>query len=152
MTMTQSEAKQLLRSEMDKWGLYHWSIDFNNRKSSAGYTHFKTKTIALSNYLIKLSSNEQILDTMRHEIAHAVDFEERGTSDHSWRWQIKARKVGASPTRIVENQEYLKKVKWKYTYKCQGCGIEVGTGRPLKNIERRHCAKCGGSFNVKQNW
>lgn len=45
------------------------------------------------------------LDTIRHEVAHAIDFNRRKTSDHGSQWRAIARLVGAKPERGITDSE-----------------------------------------------
>jgi hypothetical protein len=60
-----------------------WRFRYDNAKKRLGRCFYFKKLITLSTNLVLLndSDNWQIDDTIRHEIAHAIDFEERGTSD-----------------------------------------------------------------------
>jgi predicted SprT family Zn-dependent metalloprotease len=44
-----------------------------------------------------------LLDTILHEIAHAIHFEETGDSDHSEGWKRVCVRIGANPKRLNTN-------------------------------------------------
>jgi len=158
MVMSEDKAFSVLRGEMNKQGLNNWSIGFNNRKSSAGLTNLKKHSIVLSRFLLMFASDDQILDTMRHEIAHAIDYEQRGFTNHDRFWKLVARRVGANPQRVVEDDSWAKKIPSKYTYVCERCGYSVNVNRRLKNMDHRFCGVCyrkgfkNSHFIIKQNW
>ena len=70
-------------------------------------------------------------DVVRHEIAHAVDFERRGQSDHGPRWQALARKMGADPTRLYDGDDLVAPPS-KYVGICPHCGAEQPFYRRVK--------------------
>jgi predicted SprT family Zn-dependent metalloprotease len=144
MVMSEIEAGNTLRRLMNNYNLHHWRIGFNNRKRGMGLTSYKDKKIYLSRNLINFAPDDVIINTMLHEIAHAIDFERRGRSSHDIRWQSIALQVGAKPSPYVDDDkiEYTKNIKEKYNYVCECCGIVVRTYRRLKNIDNRYCSDC----------
>lgn len=51
------------------------------------------------------SQEAEVGDTIRHEIAHALDCNTRGKSDHGPEWQKWANKLGAIPSRVYRGQK-----------------------------------------------
>ena len=138
-----------------------WSFGYNNRKTALGVCKMRTKRIELSNYFIGTATTAELMDTVLHEIAHAIDVEMRGTSDHSYRWQIVAVAVGAEPTRCKEVDLSSKADESKYTLTCPNCKKSHPSHKRRKRIPA--CGECcnkyaGGRFSqkyvfdVKQNY
>lgn len=75
-------------------------------------------------------------DTVLHEIAHALDFEERGTSDHGPRWKAIARRVGATPTRCGSSGLDFHERDYKYEIGCENGCWKRGAYRKGKRIKR----------------
>lgn len=75
-----------------------YDFGFNNRKRAFGVCYFGAlKKIELSEYLCKNMKEEEIKDTILHEMAHAVDACLRGFSNHDKEWKIIALSFGATP-------------------------------------------------------
>lgn len=140
-------AKELL----NEWGLTDkgWSFGWNSRKKSFGLCSKRKKMIFLSKYLLPTITDESAEDTIRHEIAHALDFEDRGTSDHGPKWKAWARKVGADPTRCgsSDHDEIAEELAQtsKYTLVCPN-GHKFPSHRKRKRLSS--CGKCcPGHYN-----
>jgi len=114
---------------MSKNGLDGWTVKFNGRMSRAvGKCKPHKEQIDLSEtYFVDYEDeidDELLKDVILHEIAHALDFERRGTSDHSRKWKKVAREVGANPSRTSEipREIVAKAADWKR--ECPKCGWE----------------------------
>lgn len=81
-----SEIRAIARAEMDKWGLEHWKFAFNQRTTSLGLCDYRGQTIYLSTYRVAHDSKEDVINTLRHEIAHAVHYLRRGEKLFERRW------------------------------------------------------------------
>lgn len=126
-----SEIRAIARAEMDQWGLGHWKFAFNKRTTSLGMCSFRDQTIYLSTYRVAHDSKEDVINTLRHEIAHAVHYLRRGEQlferkfagrrwvrkipPHGAEWKAIAREVGMtkepssrSSSNIGDNIDY----KW----------------------------------------
>jgi predicted SprT family Zn-dependent metalloprotease len=99
-----------------------WRFQFNSVKSSFGQCSRRYNMIYLSEWMIRNTKNDMAfwIDTMLHEIAHAIDYTKRGTSDHSWRWKAIARAVGCNANR-TGTADYAQNVNSKYTSTCPNC-------------------------------
>ncbi len=94
-----------------------------------------------------------IEDVIRHEIAHAVDFERRGRSDHGRAWKAICRRIGADPTRLYETtdiQAFL--LPGKYVAHCANCDRKITYYR--KPSRPRACRPCcdahaGGRYDER---
>jgi len=125
-----------------------WSMGFNDNKSSLGKCFTSRKRIEISKGLLikNFDKASKFEDTIRHEIAHAIDTEIRGRSSHDYIWKLICLSVGAEPTRV--NKIRLVKPQGKYTATCNGCGAISQAYRKPKIT--RSCGSCSkGSFNVK---
>lgn len=149
--MNQTNVRKLARDLIKINGLTGWKVAFNGRVSSAGMCKFKTKTIFMSKKFITHTSDKYVLNTILHEIAHALDYERRETSDHGHNWVAICHNIGCDPY-LKHHRDDLFEGKYdKWTYTCNGCGSSVGTSRRLKNMDKRRCAKCHSNFSEKKN-
>lgn len=82
-----------------------WSMGWNNRKTALGVCKLRSKKIEISRYLLELNLDNpsEFEDTIRHEIAHAIEVEMRGTSSHGRIWKRICGYTLANPTRTCEN-------------------------------------------------
>lgn len=157
--------KKMLRL-MQEWDLTEkgWTFRWDNRsKKTLGRCWLfdrqgNPKVIELSSKVwLEVPEEElpegQLEDTMLHEIAHALDFEERGKSDHGAIWKGWASHVGADPSRTCEMPEKICKLLFGWMRKCKGCGEEFYyAGKPRK--KSRACRSCcdkhnGGKYSEK---
>lgn len=90
------------------FGICDWEID----RDSDGDT-FYSGVIKLSKYIVRCGYDE-ILDTIRHEIAHAFAHAE---AKHGPEWKAVARKLGATPAQYAcakATQDFQKFEDYKY--------------------------------------
>ncbi len=126
----------------------NWTFSFNYQKRILGNCNYSKKEISLSFPLIE--ANPDIVlwdDTMRHEIAHAIDCEVRGTSDHSDIWKNIGKQVGCN-TDFLSASIKINQIFGKYIYKCNYCNDE----RPLHRKTKRDkaCSICCTKHNSGQ--
>ena len=123
-----------------------WRFEFNSRKRAAGLCDWSCKTIYLSEYLLRqnLHKSMEFENTIRHELAHALDFEMRGKSDHSRVWKAVAREVLCTAERCYTSNE-IGDSKSKYTLVCDSCGYK----KPSHKIKKRltACGNCCRAYN-----
>ena len=84
----------MARRLMDEHGLTGWTLAFIEAKRRLGDCHFQHRVIRISRTLALEGSEEQIRDTVLHEIAHAIAGHEAG---HGPLWKATARRIGATP-------------------------------------------------------
>lgn len=68
-----------------------WTLAFDRAKMRAGLTNFQTKTITLSEYMIRAASEQDVRNILLHEIAHALVGPYHGHDDV---WRAKALEIG----------------------------------------------------------
>ena len=84
----------MARRLMDEHGLTGWTLAFIEAKRRLGDCHFQHRVIRISRAHALEGSEEQIRDTVLHEIAHAITGHEAG---HGPLWKVTARRIGATP-------------------------------------------------------
>lgn len=87
------------------------------------------------NDINKPETQTQLLDTLRHEVAHALVGPE---ADHGYLWRQKCREIGANPERTVSMNQSGIKNHTTYKAVCGRCGKDYLS--PVRRI-RRIC-KC----------
>ena len=131
-----------------------WRFEFGTKRRALGTCKMSSKIIVLSKWMIENSENGMATwnNTILHEIAHAIDFEIRGTSKHDWQWRSIALAIGCNGERC-SSVTHKENVKSKYTIKCNSCGYERVGHKRSKRVEqgRLSCGKCyktnGGVFS-----
>jgi predicted SprT family Zn-dependent metalloprotease len=75
-----------------------FKFGFNQKKRSFGTCYYgKNNKIELSEFLCKTMLEEEVKDTLLHEMAHAIDVGIRGFSNHDMEWKKLAVQLGAIP-------------------------------------------------------
>ena len=131
----------LARSEMDKNNLFDWDVELDFAKVRAGACYLKEKKLSFSRNFVKNSSEEDIKDTILHEIAHALVGPMHG---HDKVWKEMASELGCSAKRChtLEFSDY------KWIRFCANYCWEQKIHRRKSNLI---CKKCGSSIKYKPN-
>jgi len=127
-------AEWLAREKMDYYGLKDWAFRFMHSDRALGYCYYDAKIIELSVPLTLINDPGIVLNTVLHEIAHAIS-PKRG---HCREWRITARKIGAIPE-AKTGSEHGAKLLYKYAALCGHCGREYFAD---KNFKRTYCTEC----------
>jgi predicted SprT family Zn-dependent metalloprotease len=127
-----------------------WTMGYHRKKRALGSCNHRRGVrhgkVMISQELLSrnLDKAYDFEDTIRHEIAHAIDVVIRGKTNHDWHWKFIARAVGADDRRIYDG--VLEKPKGAYSAKCGMCGKIHYKYR--KSSSRRVC-KCIGGWDEK---
>lgn len=94
--MNRNTATQICRAELNKHGLKHWSVRLTTdiKQSFLGMCDHKSQCIILNAHHIDIHPEAEIIDTILHEIAHALT----PGSAHNSIWSSKAREIGCTNT------------------------------------------------------
>lgn len=144
--MQLNEAKKLARSLMDKHKLFDrgWGFEFDRAVKRFGCCNYRTKTISLSQHLVQLNDEQQVTDTVLHEIAHALVGSGQG---HNRVWQRKAIEIGCNGQRCYDVAT-VNRPKLPYKLVCPTCGITTHRARkPSPTLACGRC--CAGKYNAK---
>jgi predicted SprT family Zn-dependent metalloprotease len=138
------EVEQLAKEKMSLHGLIQagWKFSWNKRKRAAGVCNRTKRTIFLSTVFASAGIYEDVLDTILHEIAHALT----PGHHHDIVWKRKAIEVGAKPNRCFNQKTKYKGIVIQPTYQavCPNGHISNAFRRPKK---RRSCGRCSSSLN-----
>lgn len=117
------EVHGLAKRLLDEYGLSEngWTFDVNSAKSFVGYCEYKTKKIYFSQHYLTETPWEEVEDTIRHEIAHALAYRETGESQgHNDYWRSVAVRLGARPQSCAVSDVFSG--TYKYKLECPDCG------------------------------
>jgi len=138
---------------MERWDLPDrgWKVEWFNRITLLGQCVYTTQKVNVSRGLTALNSEESFLDTLRHEIAHALVGPGYGHGDV---WKEKCLKVGCKPEQFPGPGDVVQP-KAKYFYECYGCKNEVWFAKWQKQkLVCRPCSKRAGSdvYYARMDW
>ncbi len=102
--MNVAEAVELGEILLGEFGLYSWAIALDRSKVRFGQCRHRNHTIGLSKALVELNAREDVEDTIRHEIAHALCGVGAG---HGRAWKSMCYRVGARPQTCYDSNKVV---------------------------------------------
>jgi len=133
--MDVKELEALAAREMSKHGLRDWTFGLADTKRRLGVCKFRTKRIEIAEYYARNSPPETVLDTLLHEIAHALAGPAAG---HGPAWKAIAARLGATPRACeTTDQAVLKPGDWQAT--CPACGKTYHIYRRPRSLGGYRC-------------
>lgn len=139
--MELQRALRLARGLMSTHGLVGWTVALDRAKTRSGACHFRTRRITLSSHLTRLHSDEEVTDTILHEIAHALVGPTHG---HDAVWRAKATAIGASGERCISPQAPSMEGEWRG--RCPGGHEVTRHRRPTRLVS---CSRCSSVFDAR---
>ncbi|QEL15606.1 SprT family zinc-dependent metalloprotease [Limnoglobus roseus] len=137
-----ARVRELAEGRMKQHGLIGWQFGFNSNVRRAGVCRYPTRTrpgrIELSRHFIAHNSADEILDTILHELAHALVGHDHG---HDAVWRAKCVEIGARPERCYGQHVAMPKGRWQAV--CPGCSKAFDRHRRPKRVTGWHCKACG---------
>ena len=122
-----SHADQLIAQH----NLCDWRFYFDTADGRLGKCSYSDKTISLSEQFCLQASDDEITDTILHEIAHALVGPHHG---HDQVWVAKAKEIGCSAERCHDKRF----TQPKFIMTCPNCGWFSGRVR-RRNLVCSHC-------------
>lgn len=124
-----------------------WTVGFDRARTRLGVCRPRTKRITISAHLARTLPRAVVEDTLRHEIAHAIDVEahpnRRGRKPHDAVWQTLAVRCGANPSRLYDGPLPDDPLA-PFGAACPACGASQPLYRePLHARRCRLCAQAG---------
>jgi len=135
------EKAEQMAKELIKEHCPEYRFRFNKCHRACGLCKPSKKLIELSIDYAKLNDEEEVRDTILHEIAHALI---PGAKSHGWKWKEKAKELGCSANRCRDS-DTINMPKGRFKYICPNCGKEIGFFRRPK--VRKACRECCTKYN-----
>jgi len=120
-----------------------WKFQFDTAVRTFGYCHHGKRTISLSKPLTELNDEQEVKDTILHELAHALCPRGEG---HGELWKQKCREIGAKPIRCYSSRTVAIPEVTKYRYECPNCGRHVIKTYVMRK-SLRACGPCCRKHN-----
>ena len=122
-------ARDLARTLMRQHGLERdgWTFRFDHARRRFGSCQPGRKLLTLSRPLTLLNNEDQVRDTILHEIAHALT----PGDGHGRRWRAKCVEIGANPKRTYGDDEVVsppRRPAW-FEMGCERCNWWVDRRR-----------------------
>ena len=122
-------------------GLDGWEVSYDNAKRRAGICHFTEQTLGLSAPLTAVHSEDEVRDTILHEIAHALV---GPGHQHDAVWRATALRIGSSGDRCVSPDAPRVQGDWVGT-----CPAGHQRHRHRRPQRPQSCARCHPTFDVR---
>lgn len=117
------------RSVMNDHNLQNWKVELDRAVMRNGQCDHRNKVLSFSKHFIQRNKEEMILNTLLHEIAHALVGSNHG---HDLTWERKCIEIGyKNPTRCSNSDM----PKGNYQATCDKCGpLEIYRHRLSKKV------------------
>ena len=149
------EIEKLFQEKIIEFDLTNWKLKWTTNYSQYGQCNNQKEIIQIS-LPIAVSNSEQGIDTLLHELAHALT----PNCGHNDEWKQMCIKIGATPercaksikTRFDNEIKPVTKTSKTYILSCPACNFY--TTRTRKSNSSSSCPKCSNSYNeqFKLNW
>jgi predicted SprT family Zn-dependent metalloprotease len=127
---------ELAMGLMCEHGLNKWHFEFDRSTRRAGCCNYHDQRISISFNLASNASDEDIRDTILHEIAHALVGKKH---NHDTVWKAKAREIGCTGERCHR----LTFTSPRYSVTCEN---HCWTHTAERCDSRLFCRTCGGKI------
>ena len=135
--MELKELEAIAARELTRHGLHGWTFGLADTKRRLGACKFRSKRIEIAEYYARNSAPESVLDTLLHEIAHAIAGPAAG---HGPAWKAVAIRLGAAPHACDNTRSaVVEPGDWQAT--CPTCGKTYHLYRQPRSPAGYHC-KC----------
>jgi predicted SprT family Zn-dependent metalloprotease len=129
------ELQAAARRELDKHGLHGWTFGLAKTKRRLGVCKYRTKRIEIAEYDAQHSPPDSVLDTLRHEIAHAIA---GPAAKHGPRWKAVAIRLDAMPRSCeTSGQAVVQPGDWRAT--CPACRKPIHLYRRPRSLTGYRC-------------
>jgi len=124
-----------------------WTVKLGRGSRRLGLCSYSRKLIKLSRHHILNGTDAEIMDTIRHEVAHALA---GPFAKHGPEWKMWARKLGATPRSHTKSISY--EMPYKFILHCPVCQQDIQRRRNRvggRRLQILACRKCGDQSTGK---
>ena len=144
--MKLDKARNIALRLMRQHGLSDYTFKWDRAVRRFGCHNGRLKTLSLSRPMTEHETNEKrVINTILHEIAHALDYRKRGYSNHDSKWKRVAKSIGCSGERCSSGSGVDKSQFMKWVATCPSCEKEVYYARKTK-VDKA-CGSCCKKHN-----
>ena len=144
--MKLEKARNIALRLMRQLGLSDYTFTWDRAVRRFGCHNGRLKTLSLSRPMTEHENNEKrVINTILHEIAHALDYRKRGYSNHDSEWKRMAKSIGCSGERCSSGSGVDKSQFMKWVATCPSCEREVYYARKTK-VDKA-CGSCCKKHN-----
>lgn len=136
--MDGAEVRKMAEGLLAAHGLAEWKFGWNRRKRALGLCRYHLKRIELSVHFVVANGEEEIRETILHEIAHALAGQKAG---HGAAWKAVCRRIGCKPERCDNGTAVMPAGRWHAA--CPGCGKQYSRHRRPQKRAKYWCRHCG---------
>jgi predicted SprT family Zn-dependent metalloprotease len=141
--MTSNDVPHIAHHLLGKYNLAQqgWVFRWDNAKRRAGACWYYRKVISLSRAYVNLNIKERpddVIDTILHEIAHALAGCREG---HSKVWKAMCARIGARPERCTDRAVMMP--VGRLTATCGNCGKVFHRHKHFRHGKWCYCTACG---------
>ncbi len=115
--MDLKELDAAARAEIQRHGLQGWTFGLAKTKRRLGVCKYRAKRIEIAEYYARNSPRETVIDTLLHEIAHAIA---GPAARHGPAWKAVAIRLGATP-RACESSHAVVVTPGDWQASCPAC-------------------------------
>ncbi len=143
-TKLMEEAAVLLK----KHNLLDWSVELRPHTGfRLGGCHYRLRLIALNTFYVANNSEEMVVDTLLHEVAHALT----PGHQHDVVWKAMAIQLGCRPDRNAMTGLVLQPGRYKAVCPtCQAIFYKYRKPRYMHIYGAYYCLKCGEADGALQ--
>ena len=135
-----NKAKELGLKLLKEHNLEDWILRFDNCKRRFGQCRPVEEVISMSKLIVELNTEAEFVDTVKHEIAHALV---GCRHNHDYVWKDKAVAIGCSGERTYSEDVIIP--KGEYIMTCPNCK-KVSTRHKIPR-ENSACGRCCKKYN-----
>lgn len=136
-------AQQMAFWLLDEHGLSNWKFEFDNAKRRFGCCHYRTRTITMSRHLVRLNDRERVLNTLLHEVAHALT----PGDGHGKQWKAKHIELGGDGLRCYGDD--TEQPEAPLSLVCVSCDLRWPRHRKTRGAWM--CRKCNTILKWESN-
>lgn len=105
------------------------------------------KFIHISRPYVLVNDEAEVTETILHEIAHALDYEQTGDIGHTANWRRICREIGCKPEATARHSSYRVPITG-HGLQCENEGCGYGDFSFMrKPRKKRQCPDCGSNLN-----